>query len=194
MKKGLLAAVIIVLCVAIGVGFTFAFYTQETKADNIITMGNIKAEVSSLTVDEGGEDVEFDGKIVSTVPGKKTPWKLSVKNKGNHSAYVRVFAEKTITAKDAQSKLDGELLCFDFNSEEWIYAEDGYYYYYKALEPESETETLFNEVFLSVTAGDAYQECTAKAKIYVQTTQAANNGTDPVKAQGWPSLPTMSDN
>ncbi len=188
MKKGLLAAAITVLCVAIGVGVTYAFFTQETQADNIITMGNIKAEVSSLTVDEGGEDVAFDGKIVSTVPGKKTPWKLSVINKGNHSAYVRIFVERTLTAKDVQDTLDNELLCFDFNDEEWICADDGYYYYYKALEPGAETETLFNEAFLSVEAGDDYQECTAKAKIYVQTTQTANNGDSPTKANGWPEL------
>ena len=76
---------------------------------------------------------------------KKEPY---VKNIGNVDCYVRV---KSVIS-DSRA---GEGISLDYKTEYWTYNNnDGYWYYYKAIEPGESTEFLFTKVTVAEDAPD----------------------------------------
>ena len=184
-KRKLLSACLILILISImGVG-TLAFFTDEEKADNIITSGNIDIQLNEWTgeIDGEGNKILFED-VKGVMPGVTVPKIVEVENIGDNEAYVRISAEKIITlAQEGEADLD--LITMDFDLENWTY-KDGFYYYNEVLKPGEVTKPLFTGVTFDPTMDNLYQGCEVKIDVKADATQVANNGTSALDAKGWP--------
>ena len=174
----LLTAVLVALIAVLAVG-SFAFYTHEDTAVNVITTRGLKIELLEKTAD--GSDFPAEG--VHVMPGDTVSKIVSVKNTADSSCYVRIALEKGIN----DELLDAEgCLKIDINTVDWTY-QDGYYYYNSVLAPGATTNPLFTEVLIdgrSVNNDYMNKEFTLDVTAYA--VQSANNGTSALDATGWP--------
>ena len=184
-RKILSLCLILILISIMGVG-TLAFFTDEEKADNIITSGNIDIQLNEWTgeVDGEGNKIHFED-VTGVMPGVTVPKIVEIENVGNNEAYVRISAEKVVKlAQEGEADLD--LITMDFDLENWTY-QDGFYYYNEALQPGEVTKPLFTGVTFDAAMGNMYQECEVKIEVNADATQVANNGTSALEAKGWPT-------
>ena len=183
-RKILSLCLVLILISIMGVG-TLAFFTDEEKADNIITSGNIDIQLNEWTgeVDGEGNKIHFED-VTGVMPGVTVPKIVEIENVGNNEAYVRISAEKVVKlAQEGEADLD--LITMDFDLENWTY-QDGFYYYNKALQPGEATKPLFTGVTFDAAMGNMYQECEVKIEVNADATQVANNCTSALEAKGWP--------
>ena len=184
-KRKLLSLCLILILISI-MGFgTLAFFTDEERADNIITTGDIDIQLNEWTgeVDGEGNKIRFED-VTGVMPGMTVPKIVEVENVGDNEAYVRVSVEKSIIlAQGGEADLD--LIGIDFDLENWTY-KDGFYYYNEALQPGEVTKPLFTGVTFDAAMGNLYQGCEVKVEVSADATQVANNGTSALDAKGWP--------
>lgn len=186
MKKKILLAAAVVICLTIAVSGTLAYFTFEDTAHNVITTGGVSIEVVEKTKGEGETEVDFpeDG-IKGVMPGTEVSKIVSVKNNGNSEAWVRVKVNATI--KSAEDKdLPSGVMTYTV-SEGWTPGTDGYYYYNNKVPAGESTSILFDTVKFAPEMGNEYQNCRANIVISAQAVQTANNGTTVMDAQGWPA-------
>ena len=188
-KKILLIATAIILVSIISIG-TLAYFTDEEKASNVITTGNIDIELEEWMEDANNDDepIPFPENGVSDVmPGSQISKIVQVRNIGGNPAYVRIQVVKTIELGDAPGQVpDLDLITFDLNTEKWELGTDGYYYYKNVLQPGDVTEPLFTVVTFDSDMGNMYQESSATVDITAHAVQSDNNGATVFDAQGWP--------
>ena len=184
--KALLTSIIIICIAALTLGGTIAYWSAEETETNVITAGSIKMELIEQMKDpETGELIPFENQD-GIMPGSICSKIVQVKNTGENDEFVRIKVEKKIDIKDKEEEADTDLLIIDFDEEHWI-LKDGFYYYYRALKSgEITEEPLFTQVTFSEDMGNLYQESVATITVQGFAVQAANNGTDPLKAEGWP--------
>lgn len=191
MKKKILLAAAIVICLTIAVSGTLAYFTFESTAHNVITTGGVSIEVVEKTKGEGETEVDFPKEgITGVMPGTEVSKIVSVKNTGNSEAWVRVKVDATIkSAKDKELPLDLENgdPVMDFTIGDGWGEKDGYYYYNKPVRAGESTSILFDTVKFAPEMGNEYQNCRANIVISAQAVQTANNGTTVMDAQGWPA-------
>ena len=184
-KRKLLSLCLILILISImGVG-TLAFFTDEEKADNIITSGNIDIQLNEWTgeVDGEGNKIHFED-VTGVMPGMTVPKIVEVENIGDNEAYVRVSAEKVITlAQDGEA--DYDLITIDFDLQNWTY-QDGFYYYNEVLLPGEVSKPLFTSVTFDASMNNMYQNCEVRIDVDADATQVANNGDSALEAKGWP--------
>ena len=106
-----------------------------------------KTKVNEITV--GGSNIETVERYEppkKLEPGISFPKEVSILNHGPSNCFIRIKAVFTDS--------DMEKLCtIDYNTKDWIYdANDGYYYYKKALKKGEQTEKLFTTVTIKDTA------------------------------------------
>lgn len=146
-------------------------------------------EVTVHQVDEEGNDLS-DGNIEFQVhPGDVYDNEVTIENTSDLSCFVRVKLIRRLNG----SVVDGEdILLLDIDYNNWIYNEaDGYYYYKRVLPPDKITPMLFSEIEISgymldnefLEDGDINMQVV----IMAEAVQSNFNGTDPLKAQGWPT-------
>lgn len=186
MKKRILAAAILLVCLSmVGYG-TLAYFAHEDTAANIITAGNIRIALNQWALSEdGGSRVPYEapGQVV---PGQVVSRIVEVTNTGDHPAWIRVSVDKAIAlAEGLEGQADTALIRLDLNTEFW-YEQDGYYYYHAQLDPGETTVPLFTCVAFDADMHNLYQNSTAAITVRAQATQAANNGTTVFDAAGWP--------
>ena len=184
-KRKLLSLCIILILVSVLGAGTLAYFTDEERADNVITSGNIDIQLNEWTgeVDGEGNKIRFED-LTGVMPGMTVPKIVEVENIGDNEAYVRISAEKVITlAQGGEANLD--LITMDFDLQNWTY-KDGFYYYNKALQPGEVTKPLFTGVKFAEEMGNLYQGCEVKIEVKAGATQVANNGTSALDAKGWP--------
>ena len=181
MKKKLTTIAIILLCLSVAVGGTWAYFTAEETAHNVITTGNIDIALGDGVVTTT---------ITNVVPGQQATRNITVKNPGVNAAYVRVKLDKSIVlAQGKTGTVDTSLLELGHSGSKWTY-QDGYYYYQDALQASAETQPLVVTVTFSKNMGNLYQSSTAQIDIISQATQVVNNGSTVFEAQGWPQPQT----
>lgn len=184
-KKFTVIAVILI-CFAVGVRSTIAYFTATDTATNVITTGNIKIELHEQRIgnnDDGSLEPFED--VVGVMPGESVSKIVTVENTGNNSAWVRISLEKVISLADGVAgEIDPSLVTFDIG-EDWV-ERDGWYYYTKALNAEETTSAFFNNVIFSENMGNMYQDSTVTVSLLVHATQTAHNGTSVWEAAGWP--------
>lgn len=192
MKKKILLAAAVVICLTIAVSGTLAYFTFEDTAHNVITSGGVSIEVVEKTKSTDGaelEDFPKDG-IQGVMPGTEVSKIVSVKNTGNSEAWVRVKVDATIkSAENKELPLDlesGPVMDFTIG-EDWHMDFDGFVYYAKPVAPGESTSILFDTVKFAPEMGNEYQNCRANIVISAQAVQTANNGTTVMDAQGWPA-------
>lgn len=183
MKKKVLFIAAVVICLSLAVGSTLAYYTAENTAHNVITTGNVDIALQEWADQE--KTTPFTD-LEDIMPGDNATKIVEVKNTGSGDAYVCVKVDKAIAlAEGIQGEVNPDDITIDFNTTDWT-LKDGYYYYNTALAAGEVTEPLFTTVGFAASMGNVYQECTITIDVTAYAVQAANNGTDPLTASGWP--------
>lgn len=180
-RKSLVVLALLVCSVAVlAVGGTLAYFTAEETAQNVITTGFLSMELHEETTDGAPWP---DGGIGHVVPLTVVDKVVTIRNNGSVPFYARVIMDKVVYAQDG-TELPFEHITLDINTEQWI-EQDGYYYYYRALQPGEETEPLMTTVTFEATMGNEYMNARVEIDVYAQAVQSANNGDDPLAALGW---------
>lgn len=181
-KKRMVCLAGLAICAAIlGTG-TAAYFVAEETAYNVITTGSLHMELVEET--EDGKPWPENG-VSDVVPAVEVGKVVYVENKGSVPFFTRIQVEKVIhPAEGTDAALDVGLIGLDINTAAWTEA-DGCYYYHRILEPGEKTEPLFTRVSFAPEMDNAYMEAKVEIVVLAQAVQSANNGTDPLKAQGW---------
>lgn len=175
MRKNLLIGLLVFsLAALLVVGGTMAWFTDSQTADNKFTAGTVAIEIN-----------EHDFKdITNWNPGDTTNKDVSIISNGSKGTYVRV------KLTPVWGDLDGEEFIADDNlpttnitintintsdpSKKWIYS-DGWYYYYKIMNENDETELLLDSVTIAgEETGNEYQGKTLKVDVEAQAVQASH--------------------
>ena len=183
MKKKLTTIAIILLCLSVAVGGTWAYFTAEETAHNVITTGSINIALDSVVA---------SANVTGVMPGQQLNETIKVQNTGANPAYVRVKVDKSITLATGQSGTpDLSVLTVSYTGADWT-EQGGYYVYNTALAPNTTTSALNVTVLFSANMDNTYQGSTAKIDIVAQATQVANNGTDALHVDSWTETNTTN--
>lgn len=131
--------IFILLTVVLFVGGTIAFLLTTDTFDNLFLAGTYR--VATTEVFESPDNWK---------PGEETAKTVTMKNEGTIPVRIRISYDeewKSFNLDNLPLDQDGEIAAiinFD-NEDDWIY-EDGYYYYYKELEPGEETSSFIKSV------------------------------------------------
>lgn len=183
MKRKILLASVVAILLALTVGGTFAFFTSEDKAHNVITTGNVKIDLLEWADPERTEEFK---NVENIMPGTTVTKIAEVKNVGKGEAWIRVAVNKYVQTEDG-TVADTDLIKLDINTTEWIDGGDGYYYYTLPVKPGEVTTPIFTTVTFEAAMGNEYQNSAAHVKVDAQAVQTANNGTTVTEAAGWPA-------
>lgn len=183
-KKGLLALTLLaVVCLSLLAGGTYAYFTAEETAHNVITMGTLNMELVEETT--GGVPWPDTG-MTGLMPGMTVDKVAYVRNSGSVPFYARMKVEKTVTLEDGTA-VDADLaqIVLDINTEAWT-EQDGWYYLNTALAAGQDSTPLFTTVSLAPEMGNEYQKSNIIINVVAQAVQSGNNGASALAAQGWP--------
>ncbi|MBR5516215.1 MAG: hypothetical protein IKU52_08440 [Clostridia bacterium] len=176
----------IILCVACVVGYTVAYFTAEDKARNVITAGSLNIEVIEQQKNEVGELTDYPEEPIQVLPGANVSKIVTVKNL-DADAFIRVKYNISVKDKDGNAIDFGDLVKVTSTNSDWVTDSDDGWLYYKAIVKSGEiTLPVIENVEFSTQMGNEYQGATAEIDIIAQAVQAANNGEDVLKAEGWP--------
>lgn len=177
-KKLVITSLIIAVLAVISMG-TYAYFSAEQDAQNVITAGNVDIKIHEKTA--SGEDYPAEGVIV--MPGDTISKVVTVENTGDHPVYLRVKLTEGIS--DEELATDG-CLEIDINRSCWL-EKDGYYYYYRALNAGETTEQLLSEVHFDLfNINNKYLGKHFTLNVAASAVQSENNGADVLSAAGWP--------
>lgn len=181
-RKYLLSLAVLIIGLTVLATGTYAYFTAEETAYNVITTGCLYMDLVEETT--GGEPWPEEG-IKNVMPGVAVDKVVYVENVGSVPFYTRISMDNiVIPGPGVEAELSFEHISLDLNTEQWL-EQDGYYYYYRALEPGEKTEPLFTKVSFAPAMGNEYQNATVEVYVLAQAVQSANNGSDPLKALGW---------
>lgn len=92
---------------------------------------------------------------------------VGAKNNGSRPGFVRLLVHPTIQAADGTvlPVTIGKEITLDLNTTDWMYGEDGYYYYLRILQPGEETPNLFTKVKFTEIYSTLYTNATFKIEI-----------------------------
>ena len=183
MKRKIVILAFAMALIALSVGGTLAYFTQEETTHNIITTGSVKIELIEKAV-VNGKQIDFED-VDGVLPGSAVSKIVTVENVGASGAYVRVSVRPGITLAGG-GQGDPDLIGFDFNLTDWTDGGDGWWYYNSSLEAGDTTKALFTTVTFDSKMNNQYQGCTCEVDVTVQAVQTANNGDSALKASGWP--------
>lgn len=180
MKRKLLILSVLAICLAILAAGTFAYFTSEDTAHNVITTGGVKIAVQEWADEE--KTTPFED-MTGVMPNTTVTKIAEIKNTGASDAWVRVRVEKDIKLQ-GEGTPDTGLVELTHSSADWT-EKDGYYYYTKALKPGEVTAPIFTAVTFNADMGNEYQNATATVDVFAQAVQTANNGATVMDAHGW---------
>lgn len=198
-RRKALAAAVVACCLALtGVG-TWAYFTNDATAHNVITSGGIGIQIVE-TQSVGGAEVEYPtDPIGGVMPGTSVSKIVRVANTDSGEAWVRARVTQAITPAPGIEKLpplydaDGaEVPAVSYDlGEGWLAGEDGWYYYAKPVPKGSSTAELFRQVDFAKEMGNDYQNCTVQLTVEAQAVQTASNkvpeGGSVLDVKGWPA-------
>ena len=179
MKRKLVLTSAVVLILALLAAGTFAYFTKDARATNVITTGTISIQLNDEI--QGGQKTDTGWTLSGVMPGQAVEKAVSVTNTGTSPAWLRVKLE--IAVEMAAGKTDTwqgqNVLQFAVNPD-WFLAEDGYYYYSKPVAADAETERLFQSgtLMLNPQLPNDYQGCAVTINVLAQAVQVKNNDTD----------------
>ena len=180
-KKAAVALCLIMMGLSVLSVGTYAYFTAEETSYNVITTGYLYMDLVEETAD--GKPWPEEG-LKGIVPGMAADKIAYVENKGSAAFFTRISVETVVYAADGETELSSEYITLDINRANWV-EKDGYYYYHRILEPGEKTEPLFTQVKFGPELGNEYMTARVEVRVLAQAVQSANNGTDPLEAQGW---------
>ena len=200
MRKRLLAAAIaLVLLVCAGTG-TWAYFTGEGVATNIVKTGAIGVNIVENSTDtRDGVFIDVSG----VMPGVAVSKIIKLENTGSGSAWMRVKLEVTVTLANGsavQLTSDGNIIKYNNGIQTIIFANgaseppvsvavtldkgidanwsvnvDGWCYYLTPVGIGDITSAFTESVTLDSSVGNDYQGCTITITVTAQAVQSANN-------------------
>lgn len=187
MKRKLVLTSAVVLILALLAAGTFAYFTKNARATNVITTGTISIELNdSIT---GGAAVKDGDKVTGytisgVMPGQAVEKAVSVTNTGTSPAWLRVKLDISVTGANGKP-LDltfgdkQDVLTFT-TGDGWFY-HDGYYYYSAPVAEKTSTADFFAKkdgqptLMLNPQLPNDYQGCTVTVAVQAQAVQVKNN-------------------
>lgn len=184
MKRKLVLTSAVVLILALLAAGTFAYFTKNARATNVITTGTISIRLNDEI--QGGQKTDTGWTLSGVMPGQAVEKAVSVTNTGTSPAWLRVKLD--IAVEMAAGKTDTwqgqNVLQFAVNPD-WFLAEDGYYYYSKPVAEKAGTAELFakdssgqSTLMLNPQLPNDYQGCAVTINVLAQAVQVKNNDTD----------------
>lgn len=183
MKKKILTVAAMVVCTAILVGGTLAYFTAEEQVHNVITSDAVDIAIEEWQDKVGG--TPYPDEPIEVMPSTTVSKIVTVKNK-NATSYIRAKFDVVITDENGESIThDPDVVKVEPSNGKWV-EKDGWWYYADAVATGVATEPLFTEVvFDGPNMTNEYQNCTVEINVYAQAVQAANNGASALEAAGW---------
>lgn len=185
MKRKLVLTSAVVLILALLAAGTFAYFTKDARATNVITTGTISIQLNdSIT---GGTEKENGWTLSGVMPGQAVEKAVSVTNTGTSPAWLRVKLDISVTGANGKP-LDltfgdkRDVLTFT-TGDGWFY-HDGYYYYSAPVAEKTSTADFFAKkdgqptLMLNPQLPNDYQGCTVTVAVQAQAVQVKNNDTD----------------
>lgn len=175
-RKLVILSSVIAILATISYG-SLAYFTSVSKAENVVTTGQIKLEVQQ-------EPQAEDGDII--MPGDTVDRTATVKNVGANPLFLRVQLNAGILENEAL-KADG-CMSMAINTKDWT-ERDGFYYYNEVLAPGETTAPIFTAIYFDGPGmGNEYIGKTLILDVDAYGVQSENNGADPLSAMGWPEV------
>ena len=182
MKKRILILALAAIMVGCAIGGTMAYYTNQATATNVITAGNIRAELREWADLENR--IPYADPEEPIMPGEDVTKIVTVENTGDFPAWIRL--RFVTTAEGENIPTEGELpMLLDVNTEKWLLT-DGWYYYDAVLDAGAMATPIFTTVRFESAMGNAWQNATFYIDVEMQAVQVANNGDSVLDAAGWP--------
>ena len=189
MKKKILYIAAILICLSIISSGTYAYFTKEATARNVITTGGIEVRVVEYKM-ENGERVPYTAPSMPVMPGK-TVSKIVTVECLQRDAWLRARYTVEVFDEDGK-KLDipaaelEQAIIIEPDDSAWTET-DGWWYYQDSIAVDSPSTPLFETVrFAHKEMDNKYQGCTVEIKVIAQAVQKVNNGTTITEAHGWP--------
>ena len=179
-KKRLILLALALVVLAGAVGGSYAYFTDEETAQNIITTSGVDIEIIEL-----GTEYPAQYRPPRVMPGDCLERDVAVKLTDiSAKSWLRVKAVKSITKTDKSSG-DAKLVTPVFNTDDWVY-NDGYWYCKVPVDTDTVSPVLISAVDFSNTMDNSYQDCSISIDLYAQAVQWINNGSAVMDARGWP--------
>lgn len=175
MKRKLVLTSAVVLILALLAAGTFAYFTKDARATNVITTGTIDITLNDEI--RGGKETGTGWKLEGVMPGQAVEKKVSITNNGSAEAWLRVKLAVRVTVDGEEMPLtfgDGQSVLQFETGDGWL-AQDGYYYYRDATKSGDTTGELFHGLQLNPLLPNAYQGCTVTVDVLAQAVQVKNN-------------------
>ena len=175
MKRKLVLTSAVVLILALLAAGTFAYFTKDARATNVITTGTIDITLNDEI--RGGEKTDTGWKLEGVMPGQAVEKTVSITNNGSAEAWLRVKLAVRVTVGGEEMPLtfgDGQSVLQFETGDGWL-AQDGYYYYRNATKSGDTTGELFHGLQLNPLLPNAYQGCTVTVDVLAQAVQVKNN-------------------
>lgn len=193
MKKKVLLAALIVICVAIAASGTLAYFTAEDQAHNVITSSGVDIKIEEWQKTDNGLLPYPEGPI-AFMPGVSVSKIVDINNLQAES-YVRAKFELIIrdaegTEMDLSEEEAALLIKIAVNEPDWVRKEGDTEWWYcsAALGTGDVSAPFITEVaFDGPNMTNEYQGCTVDVIVSAQAVQTANNGGSAVNAVGWPA-------
>lgn len=180
------AKLLIVAIAAIVITFvmtqsSLSYYVSVGRADNVITSGDIQLKILEKTGD--GSDFPSEGVVI--VPGDIVSKQVMIENICAHPFYLRV---KLVDGVDSTELSSEDCFGINVDTENWIFRDDGYYYYKDVVEPFATTVPVFTEVeIVGEEVDNTYIGKTLTLTVRAQAVQTENNEAENSwEAIGWP--------
>ena len=161
-----------------------AYYTNQNTATNVVTAGNIRAELQEWADLEN--EIPYTDPEDYIAPGDNLSKAVTVKNTGLGDAWIRI--QFVIRAEGDNIPAQGTPpVVLDVNTEAWT-EQDGWYYYNAALKSGETTEPIFTTVSFEKTMDNNWKNALVYIDVAMQATQVANNGASALDAAeaSWP--------
>lgn len=175
MKRKLVLTSAVVLILALLAAGTFAYFTKDARATNVITTGTIDITLNDEI--RGGEKTDTGWTLSGVMPGQAVEKTVSITNNGSAEAWLRVKLAVRVTVDGEEMPLtfgDGQSVLQFETGDGWL-AQDGYYYYRNATKSGDTTGELFHGLKLNPLLPNAYQGCTVTVDVLAQAVQVKNN-------------------
>lgn len=185
MKKKILLLAAVVLLLSIMTGGTFAYYTANGTARNVITSDGVDIEIEEWQ--QVGEDlVPYPGGEIPVMPATSVSKIVTVRNL-DAQCFIRARLDTTVTNADGENvPVSPDVIHLTMNTDDWT-EKDGWWYYGSPVNTNAVTEPLMTEVsFDGPNMTNEYQSCTLGIRVYAQAVQTAHNKSTALEALGWP--------
>ena len=182
MKRKLVLTSAVVLILALLAAGTFAYFSKDARATNVITTGTINIDLYDEI--KGGTENGSGWTISGVMPGQPVDKIVRVDNTGTSPAWLRVKLAISVAMADGKTDTwkGQNVVTFTPNmdaktGEGWFLAEDGYYYYNKPVAADASTLKFFAEdsLMLNPQLPNDYQGCTVTVAVQAQAVQVKNN-------------------